>query len=71
MTYYYPRDDLESVKQLHICFQDLSETLRLQANSTKSVIYIGGVPQKIQALILPHLGHTKGELPSLNWNSFV
>lgn len=57
----FSRGDLESVKQLQR-FQDFSETSRLQASSGKSVNYFGGVPQNIQALILQHLGYTKGDL---------
>lgn len=57
------RVDLISVKILKDAFTTFSEASVLQANSSKSAVYIDGVHHSINEQILEELGFTESKLP--------
>ena len=57
------RGDLESVKDIQLCFSNFSQASGLQANLNKSSIYCGGVQMEVKQQIFQQLGYNMEELP--------
>lgn len=57
----FAKGDVDSVRELYSAFQPFSYASGLRANLSKSSIYLGGVLEDVQSIILVHL--TKGSLP--------
>ncbi|XP_016484541.2 uncharacterized protein LOC107805075 [Nicotiana tabacum] len=56
------RGDTISIQMIFNCFMEFSKAFVLKANTTKSSIYFGGVPQDIQQSIVQVIGFSMGEL---------
>ncbi|WMV29973.1 hypothetical protein MTR67_023358, partial [Solanum verrucosum] len=57
------RADIISITLLKKTLQNFSDVLGLQANETKSSIYVVGVTQEVKNDILTLLGFDEGTLP--------
>ncbi|XP_019233197.1 PREDICTED: uncharacterized protein LOC109213816 [Nicotiana attenuata] len=59
----YCRADMESIRILNDAFYRFSQASGLQANASKSAIYMAGIDQKAREEILQTLGFNEGKLP--------